>query len=344
MSILAIGHIGPLQVRHEGSALEQASLRILNAPKGRAQVPDQLQSSDGHAVALLELAGPARQGAAVLGAGRRGPDHVKVAWREHGHGLPAAHVGADGGAGLGVKVQAFYLPAQLREGPAHRSTPRTVPAIVASSFSMSGWKASQITAAKAAPQPASCRWQRAHSQKGCGRGGSSLGEVQTNARGGKFLPIKGTPVWRSTEPAAVMWEPSAYKDAAGDRVNVCLEATEEVLAAVGSWETAAAKMAAKQAPAMFGKPLTEAQLQERFQSCLKTSAQGVKFVKLKATLANVRFWDSESKRTEAPESLRGRRILAAAQPRQLWVMNQQCGLLLELRDVKLDDGVEECPL
>ena len=95
-------------------------------------------------------------------------------------------------------------------------------------------------------------------------------------------------------------------------------------------------MAAKQAPAMFGKPLTEAQLQERFQSCLKTSAQGVKFVKLKATLANVRFWDSEGKRTDAPDCLRGRRILAAAQPRQLWVMNQQRGLLLELR--------EECPL
>ena len=58
---------------------------------------------------------------------------------------------------------------------------------------------------------------------------------------------------------------------------------------MASWEAAAAK----QAPAMFGKPLTEAQLQERFQSCLKTSAQGVKFVKLKATLANVRFWDCE---------------------------------------------------
>ena len=171
-----------------------------------------------------------------------------------------------------------------------------------------------------------------------------LGEVQTNARGGKFLPIKGNPTWRSTKPAAVMWEPSAYKDAAGDRVNVCLEATEEALAAVESWEASAAKMAAKQAPSMFGKPLTEAQLLERFQSCLKTSAQGVKFLKLKATLANVRFWDCEGKRAEAPDSLRGRRILAAVQPRQLWVMNQQRGKLLELRDVKLDEGVEECRL
>ena len=89
-----------------------------------------------------------------------------------------------------------------------------------------------------------------------------LGEVQTNSRGGKFLPLKSNPMWRSTEPAAVMWEPSAYKDAAGDRVNVCLEA-----AAVAGWEAATAKMAAKQALAMFGKLLTEAQLQERFQSC-----------------------------------------------------------------------------
>ena len=97
VAVLAISHIGPLQVCHEGSALQQPGLRILDAPEARAQVPDQLQSSDGSAVALLEPARPARQGAAVLGAGRRGPDHVKVAGREHGHGLPAAHVGADGG-------------------------------------------------------------------------------------------------------------------------------------------------------------------------------------------------------------------------------------------------------
>ena len=49
-----------------------------------------------------------------------------------------------------------------------------------------------------------------------------------------------------------MREPSAYKDAAGDRVNVCLEATEEAFAAVAGWKAAAAKMAAKQAPACVG--------------------------------------------------------------------------------------------
>ena len=41
-AILAISHIGPRQVRHEGSALQQPGLRILDAPEARAQVPDQL--------------------------------------------------------------------------------------------------------------------------------------------------------------------------------------------------------------------------------------------------------------------------------------------------------------
>ena len=70
-------------------------------------------------------------------------------------------------------------------------------------------------------------------------------------------------------------------------------------------------MAAKKAPAMFGKPFTEAQPLERFQSCLKTLAQYAKFVKLKATLANVRFWDCDGKRAEATGSLRRRSSAAS---------------------------------
>ena len=176
-----------------------------------------------------------------------------------------------------------------------------------------------------------------------------LGEVQSNAKGGKYLPIKGkdgcnNPTFHSTQWAAVVWEPSAYA-AEGDRVNVCLEATEELAEAVSRWETAAVGLATKHAASMFGKPLSQAQMQERLQSCLKTSAQGLKFCKLKATMRNVRFWDSEGKRAEAPAGLRGRKVLVAVQPRQLWVMNQQCGLVLELRDVKLEEQAEDaCPL
>ena len=69
----------------------------------------------------------------------------------------------------------------------------------------------------------------------------------------------------------MMRELSAYKDAARDRVNICLEATEE---AVAGWEAAAAKMAAKQAPAMFSRPLMEAQLLEAIPVLLENLSAG----------------------------------------------------------------------
>ena len=64
--------------------------------------------------------------------------------------------------------------------------------------------------------------------------------MQSNAKGGKYLPIKGkdgcnNPAFHSTQWAAVAWEPSAFA-AEGDRVNVCLEATKELAEAV-LWET-----------------------------------------------------------------------------------------------------------
>ena len=274
IAVLAISHIGPLQVCHEGPALQQPGLRILNAPKARTQVPDQLQSSDGSAIALLEPAGPARQCAAVPSAGRRGPDHLKVAGREHGHRLPAAHVGAEGGFRAGVKIQAYHLPAQLPEGPAQR----TVPAIVASSFSKSGWKkASQITAANKAQQQASLRLHRAHSQKP-----QTLLVIPSKNRAWLRLSCRAAPhlgrtsLWKAPRKAQVRPSNGAHPGQSADqlprgkfhlRATLC-GAPPSPAAVMWSFQPTRAKMAAKQAPAMFGKPR---QLQKRFQSCLKTS-------------------------------------------------------------------------
>ena len=136
-----------------------------------------------------------------------------------------------------------------------------------------------------------------------------LGEVQSNAKGGKYLPIKGkdgcnNPTFRSTQWAAVVWEPSAYA-AEGDRVNVCLEATEELAEAVLRWETAAAGLATKHAASMFGKAQSQAQMQERLQSCLKTSAQGLKFLKLKATMRNLGLGGKAGQGARQPARAKG---------------------------------------
>ena len=86
-------------------------------------------------------------------------------------------IGTDGGLAFGLTPPS---PAPRRPGPSSQSL-RTAPTIVASSLSMSGWQASE----KRCPTK----------QYGACPG----------SRGGKFLPLKGNPVQRSTEAAAIVW-------------------------------------------------------------------------------------------------------------------------------------------
>ena len=186
------------------------------------------------------LRGPARQGATVLGAGRRGPDHVEVALREHGQRLPTTNIGANGGLAFRVNIKADHLPAQLCEGwhPCQAGRPgRSRQRRPRSSRPAPGCTERTPGASAARPAP---RRRAAH---GCASDRPGRGANERPRW--KVPPTQTNAVRRSTEAAAIVWEPSAYKDAAGDRVNVCLEASEEAVAAVEGWEAAVVKMAAR---------------------------------------------------------------------------------------------------
>ena len=87
-------------------------------------------------------------------------------------------------------------------------------------------------------------------------------------------------------------------------------------------------------------------LGSKLQSCVKQTRSKRQCLKLKANLAKVRFWDTDGNRLISPPvELRGRKALVAIEVRQLWIMGQQCGLLMEARDVKLQDASpQQCPL
>ena len=56
-----------------------------------------------------------------------------------------------------------------------------------------------------------------------------LGELLTNTKGGKSLPLRreGEPVvWQSADVQKILWQPSAYNDADAKRVPICLEPEE----------------------------------------------------------------------------------------------------------------------
>ena len=66
--------------------------------------------------------------------------------------------------------------------------------------------------------------------------------------------------------------------------------------------------------------------------------------KAKLSLSRARCWDASGTRLpELPGELRGRKVRVALEARQLWVMGQQCGVLLEVRDLKVGEP-EGCPL
>ncbi|CAE7547017.1 unnamed protein product [Symbiodinium natans] len=102
----------------------------------------------------------------------------------------------------------------------------------------------------------------------------------------------------------------------------------------------ASKLVAKSGrdPKVFGRSLSPAELEARLQSCLKTSQRGTPFLKTKLNWDRVRFWDTEGYPLQEPGDLAGRSARVRLELRQVWVMNPQCGLLLEVTDLQLQES------
>ena len=87
-------------------------------------------------------------------------------------------------------------------------------------------------------------------------------------------------------------------------------------------------------PKVFGKFLTETDVKDRFQSCLKTSPRGGSYLKLKLDWGRVRIWGPNQEQLAEPGDLAGRECKVRCELRQVWVMSNQCGLL-EVTDLQL---------
>ena len=159
-----------------------------------------------------------------------------------------------------------------------------------------------------------------------------LGDIQTNLKGGKYLPAEPPVCWHTTQWAEILYEPSAFsKGEPNERVSLCLELTDETRGVVEALE--------KQ---VVGKKIDG----KTMQSCIKATRSKSLCLKLKINLNRVRFWDADGNRLkESPAELRGRKALVAVEVRQLWIMGSQCGLLMEAHDLKLQDAAPQvCPL
>ena len=145
-----------------------------------------------------------------------------------------------------------------------------------------------------------------------------LGDLTINAKGGKYVPLRrngGPPVWQSAEWQKIIWHPAAFNDPTAKRVALCLEPDEASTAQLQEIEqhlVRALTALSLSEPKVFGKFLTETDVKDRFQSCLKTSPRGGSYLKLKLDWGRVRIWGPNQEELAEPgdsaaQSLRGRR-------------------------------------
>ena len=90
-----------------------------------------------------------------------------------------------------------------------------------------------------------------------------LGDLVTNAKGGKYFPISseegGPVVWQPAEWLRILWHPSAHNGEEARRLPLCLEPREEACAELAALEKAVASQLSERSldePKLFGRRQT----------------------------------------------------------------------------------------
>ena len=178
-----------------------------------------------------------------------------------------------------------------------------------------------------------------------------LGDLTFNARGGKFFPLRGQgsspPVWTSSDWQKIIWHPSAFNDPEARRVDLCLELDEGTKSQLQEVERHLARSVSDLTTTdgrIFGKSLTQSEVLERLQSCIKANSRGGSFLRVKMDWQRVRIWGALGEVVKDPGNLAGRECKVKCELRQLWLMTNACGVLFEVTDLMLKEPVAlMCP-
>ena len=142
-----------------------------------------------------------------------------------------------------------------------------------------------------------------------------LGEVRSNAKGGKFLCLE--PLFSQSEASLeISWEPRAFSE--GQRPRLFWERAETDLV----------EQLAAASERVFDAKLTPEAVRQRLLPSVRQSRGGDWMLKPKLP-AHARFWNAGG---------------TFADPRQAGSLSGMCGLSLEITDLRVESPSRECPL
>ena len=178
----------------------------------------------------------------------------------------------------------------------------------------------------------------------------TLGPLLTTTKGSKQIQISkddGTPlIWTPSEYLEAAFEPSCFSDKESSRLSICFAPTEQINNFQGIFEGWCVKTLAKKSKELLGSEQTEAQIKEKFQSCVKTSEKGWTSFRCKMNVAGknaVQCWTPDRVKRSLPNSWRDCKLKPQLHLKSLYLMNKEYGPVIEVRHCLIEEIEPECP-
>ena len=156
-----------------------------------------------------------------------------------------------------------------------------------------------------------------------------LGEVRSNAKGGKFLCLEPL-FWQSEASLEIPWEPRAFSE--GQRPSVSFATDERARLFWERAETDLVEQLAAASERVFDAKLTPEAVRQRLLPSVRQSRGGDWMLKAKLP-AHARFWNAGGTFADRPAELAHSAARVRLRARSLWLMSGMCGLSLEVTDL-----------
>ena len=178
-------------------------------------------------------------------------------------------------------------------------------------------------------------------------------EPVSNKAGGKTCAIldgNGNPIALTTNLLRSPFDASGYDDPDASRVNLCLEADEELVEWCAKLDAEVLKICRQHSRKLFGKEVyLESELKANYYSPIKQNEKhGTHLFKMKMNKIGkaVRVWNKGGLPREMPETWQGLQIQARVVLKSIWIQSRSFGLTCEVSDVMICSEAEpfSCPL
>jgi hypothetical protein len=175
-----------------------------------------------------------------------------------------------------------------------------------------------------------------------------LGPVITNAKGAKSaaFTINGTVVYWAPGQYVCPFEAKSFDGSDASRVSVCLRPDSDLQDQLMCLDHRVLTLAKENSVALFGKDLSGTTLEDKYQSCLKTSETHAPLLRCKINLTGTRpckYWDPTGRRAEPLDSWAGALVTPRICVKGLWMNSGQFGCVLEIHDARVEEPDVSCP-